>query len=76
MELATTAPEPVLSEYRALMGEPPCCETPGLEHALIERECPHDTGDADAWYRTMASIFERFHDVESRSAATLLDSTM
>ena len=73
---ATTATEPVLSEYRALMGGPPCHDTPGLEHALMEHECPHDTADAEAWYRTMASLFERFHDVESRSAATLLESTM
>jgi hypothetical protein len=72
---ATTAAEPVLSEYRALMGDPPCRETPGLEHALIERECPHVGADAEAWYRTMASLFERFRDVESRSAATLLAST-
>jgi hypothetical protein len=72
---ATTAAEPVLSEYRALMGDPPCCEKPGLAHALIEHECPHDSADADAWYRTMAGIFERFHGVESRSAATLLGST-
>ena len=73
---ATTAAEPVLSEYRALMGEPPCRETPGLEHALIEHECPHDNTDAEAWYRTMASLFERFRNVESRSAASLLASTM
>lgn len=73
---ATTATEPVLSEYRALMGEPPCREIPGLEQALIKRECPHDTADAEAWYSTMASMFERFHDVENRSAATLLESTM
>jgi hypothetical protein len=72
----TTATEPVLSEYRALMGEPPCWATPDLEQALIEHESPHEAADADAWYRTMARVFERFHDVESRSAATLLSSAM
>jgi hypothetical protein len=67
---ATTAPEPVLSEYRALVGEPECCDALDCEQGLEE------SADADAWYRTMASLSERFHDVESRSAETLLESAM
>jgi hypothetical protein len=63
---ATTASQPVLSEYRALVGEPECCD------AL---DCDTDPdADGDAWYRTMASLAERFRDVESRSAETLLGS--
>jgi hypothetical protein len=67
---ATTASEPVLSEYRALMGEPDCCES--FEY---ERH-PEESADAEAWSRTLTTVFERFHDVESRSAETLLESAM
>jgi hypothetical protein len=74
---ATTAPEPVLSEYRALMAEPACCEATGLERLMIHQaECPEEPMDVDTWCRSLGNIVERFRDLESRSAATLLQSAI
>ncbi len=74
---ATTAPEPVLSEYRALMAEPACCEATGLERAMIDHaECLEEPVDTDTWRRSLGNIVERFRDLETRSAATLLQSAV
>jgi hypothetical protein len=74
---ATTAPEPVLSEYRALMAEPACCEATGLERAVIDHAACLDVPlDTDTWCRSLGSVVERFRDLETRSAATLLQSAM
>ena len=74
---ATTASEPVLSEYRALMAEPACCEATGLERAMIDHPAgPDEPVDTDSWCRSLGNIVERFRDLESRSAATLLQSAM
>ena len=74
---ATTAPEPVLSEYHALMAEPACCEATGLERVMIHQgECPEEPMDVDNWCRSLGNIVERFRDLESRSAATLLQSAI
>jgi len=74
---ATTAPEPVLSEYRALMAEPACCEATGLERAMIDHTaCLDEPLDTDNWCRSLGNIVERFRDLETHSAATLLQSAM